>query len=269
MPQNIKKPEAKNSAPQTATPNSEINNPQIKFFLYSSTGLIVLAALFFILSSVWLIFKPSDNVIDKTLTQNQNQTEPIAKKGNSPDLLVTKAPERQKITYPSITFIDPQLGSPDAPITIIEFSDFNCPYCAQVQETLAALFIKYPNQIRLVWKSLPITQLHPSAKIAAQAALCAGEQDKFWEYHDLLFANQDYFSGDALVSFAKELNLKTSSFSSCLESGKMAPRVEKTLQEAEDLLISSTPHFYINQQEITGAADLEDFVKIIEIELNK
>lgn len=260
MPTNTKKPTTSQPTP----------NAQVKLFLWGSVGLIVLAAIGFIAGSSLLLFNPRSSK-DKKITNNDGITTKtvLQKETSGPDPLITKASERQKVTYPPITFIDPQLGPQDAPITIIEFSDFSCPYCADAQSTLGQLFVQYPNQIRLVWKNLPITQLHPSAGIAAEAALCAGEQDKFWEYHDLLFANQDYFTNDVLINFAKELNLNTNSFSSCLESGKMTPRVEKTIQEAKDLLISGTPHFYINKQEISGAAELEDFVRIVEVELKK
>ncbi|MFH1564344.1 MAG: thioredoxin domain-containing protein [bacterium] len=254
------------SKPKTI--QKEKTNPKVKIFIYGATGLIILGLVSIVFSAIFFLSDNSEQTTNPTADDNnkiitENNTQ------QNPNLFVTKAPQRQKIMHPPISFIDPQLGKQDAPITIIEYSDFNCAYCAQVQQTLAQLFIKYPNQIRLVWKSLPIKQLHATAEVAASAALCAGEQDKFWEYHDLLFENQDYFTNDMLINFAKELGLNTDNFSNCLANETMMPRIKKTIQEAEDLNITGTPHFYINQQEIPGAADLDEFERIIEVELGE
>lgn len=241
---------------------------QVKLFIYGSVGLLIMLAASFIFGVFILFFNsktPEKEMISTaTLDFNDVQTPE-----QLPDPLITKAPERQKAIAPSITFIDPQLGPANAPITFVEYSDFQCPYCAQVQPIIKQILEKYPGKIKLVWKNLPIKQLHPTAELTAQAALCAGEQDKFWQYHDLLFANQEYFTSEILTGFAKQLDLDISGFSVCLSSGKMSPRVGKTLQEAADLNIDSTPHFYINNQEISGADELENFERVIEIELNK
>lgn len=257
--------------PTTLNPKTnkqEISNPKVKIFLYGAIGLIILGLIFIVWSVIFFLSENNEqttetttNINNKIITENNNS--------ENPNMLVTKAPQRQKIMYPPISFIDPQLGKKNAPITIVEYSDFNCIYCASAQQTLAELFAKYPDTIRLVWKNLPIKQLHPTAELSASAALCAGEQDKFWEYHDLLFENQNYFTNDMLINFAKKIGLNTDNFSNCIANETMLPRIKKTIQEAEDLNINGTPHFYINNQEIPGAADLEDFERIIEIELGR
>jgi len=266
MSQTIKK------KPATKTQSESQISPQVKFFFWGSTGLIILAALGFVVTLIAFLFM-SNSTSEESLDVGNYNTLPKAKSvekaSPTSDMLVTKAPERQKIIYPTITFIDPQIGEKDAPVTIIEYADFNCVYCAEVQPVLVELLQKYKGKIRLVWKNLPITGLHPTSFMAAEAALCAGEQDRFWEYHDELFANQGYFTSDMIVEFAESVNINVDEFSSCLESNKMAPRVEKSMQEAEDLLIDGTPHFYINEQEISGVADVDDFSRIIDIELGR
>lgn len=243
------------------------NGIKVRIFIFGGVGLIVLL-LILILGWAVLLLIPTQETTNKEIDSG-NKTVTINQEEGYVNSLVTKAFQRQKIIHPPVSFIDPQLGAQNAPITIIEYSDFNCLYCAEVQSTLSELFIRYPDKIKLVWKSLPIKQLYPTSESAAMAALCAGEQDKFWEYHDLLFANQGNFSKDAFIGFAKELDLNTENFSKCLENETMLPRVKKTMQEAEDLNITGTPHFYINQQEIVGAADLDEFIDIVDIELGE
>lgn len=246
----------------------QTKNKQVKIFIYGASSLIILGLISIVFSSMFFLSSGSEQTTDSTTNIN-NKIITENNTSENPNMFITKAPQRQKVMYPTVSFIDPQLGKQDAPITIIEYSDFNCAYCAQVQQTLSQLFIEYPDQIRLVWKSLQVKQLHPTAEAAALAALCAGEQDKFWEYHDLLFENQDDFTKDMLITFAEKLGLNTDNFANCLESETMLPRIKKTIQEAEDLNITGTPHFYINQQEITGAADLEEFERIIDVELER
>jgi protein-disulfide isomerase len=244
--------------------NKKTSDPQTKLFLYSGAAVIVLLIIYIAGLAIFFLF-PKQKANSKTV--NYNKLIAPAEATRCAKSLVTKAPTRQKITHPQVSPEDPQLGAQTAAITIIEYSDFNCSYCANVQSILNELFIKYPDKIKLVWKNLPIKYIYPTSEMAAIAALCAGKQDKFWQYHDLLFANQNNFSKDAFVDFAKELNLDTENFFKCLDDEATLPRVKQTMQEAEDLNINGTPHFYINQQEIVGAADLDSFIDIIDIEL--
>jgi len=164
---------------------------------------------------------------------------------------------------------DPSLGKADAPVTVIEYSDFQCPFCLRVMPTLKELRTKYGDRMRLVWKDFPLTQIHPQAFIAAQAGNCAREQGKFWEYHDKLFTNQSSLTADALKRYAADssLGLDTARFNQCLDSSKYEARVQEALAAGKDLGISSTPTVYVNGRMINGAQPIEVFQSVIDEEL--
>src|SRR5262249_32193282 len=119
----------------------------------------------------------------------------------------------------------PFRGKVDAPVTIVEFSDFHCPFCSKVQPTLKQVLAKYGDRVKLVYRHLPIDQLHPQARQAAEAAVCAFEQGKFWEYHDLLYANGPDASPEKLKSLAQGAGLDTQAFDQCLLTGKQKQEV--------------------------------------------
>jgi len=173
------------------------------------------------------------------------------------------------ITVPQIYSDSPVKGNAKAPITIYEFSSFDCLYGQTMQATLNKILKKYPQQIKLVWKDLPIDEQNNNIMLAHQASRCAQEQDKFWQYHDLLWQSDGNFTLAKLQALADKLNLRRLDFDSCLKNQITKAVVEKDISEANDLLISGTPHFYINEQEIMGLATEEDFSKIIEQELKQ
>ena len=160
----------------------------------------------------------------------------------------------------------PRRGPKDAPVTIVEFSDYQCPYCRRVQPTLLTLLDKYPDTVRLVYKDLPLRQIHPQAQKAAEAARCAGEQGKFWEYHDKLFAIQR-LTKDDLPKAAQDLGLDSIKFAGCLDSGRHAPTIETDFKQAMEIGAQSTPVFYINGIQLKGAQPVEAFSNVIEAEL--
>lgn len=178
---------------------------------------------------------------------------------------------------------DAVLGNPDAKLTVIEFSDFQCPFCSDFYtETLPLIKKAYidTGKIKLVYRDLPLSDKHPQSQKAAEAAECAGEQDKYFEMHDLLFENQSTWSGNnteaantkamkLFKEFAKQLKLTTTDFNSCLDSGKMADEVVKDLQDAYISEIYGTPTFSINGRIIKGAQQFPYFQNIIEQELAK
>ena len=164
---------------------------------------------------------------------------------------------------------DPVLGKPNAAVTIVEFSDFQCPYCLRASPTLRRLQEKYGDKVRVVWKDFPLTRIHPQAFKASEAAHCAGEQGKFWPYHDRLFANQGALQVDALKRYAQELSLEMGSFNSCLDSSKFAERVRRGLADGERLGVSSTPTMFINGRVLPGAYSYEDMAAIVDEELQK
>lgn len=163
---------------------------------------------------------------------------------------------------------DPSIGPDNAPITIVEFSDFQCPYCQRSVGLLKELRRIYGDKIRVVYRDYPGPN-HPFAAPAAEAAQCAGEQSRFWEYHDSLFDRQTTGKGWDFLALAKELGLQQESFASCLKSGRFREEVAKDLQEGFKLGITSTPTFFINGRPLIGAQPLAAFQTIIDSLLNQ
>ena len=161
----------------------------------------------------------------------------------------------------------PYKGSKNAPVTIVKFEDFECPFCKNVQPTLATVLKQYDGKVRVVHKDLPLEAIHPQAQVAAEAARCAGEQGKFWEYHDTLYGNAPKLGAAELKTYAKNVGLDTAPFEQCLTSGKYKAAVQKDLSEGAKLGLTGTPTFFINGREISGALPVESFAAIIDEEL--
>ena len=162
---------------------------------------------------------------------------------------------------------EPFKGAEKAPLTVVKFEDFQCPFCKQVQPTFNQLLSRYNGKVRLVHKDLPLESIHPQARQAAEAARCAYEQGKFWEYHDKLYATSPKASGDDLKSYAKEVGLNVDSFDRCFTSGKYKAVVQQDLNEGVQLGLTGTPTIFINGREISGNQSLEAFEAIIDEEL--
>jgi protein-disulfide isomerase len=158
-------------------------------------------------------------------------------------------------------------GPKDAPVTLVEFTDFHCPFCGKAVATLKDVMREYDGKIRWVFRDFPIASLHPRAPKAAEAARCAGEQGRFWEYHDLLFESQSPATIEDFRRSAEQLKLDLKSFGQCLDSGKHQAAVEADVQEGARLGVTGTPTFFINGRILVGAQPLESFRKIIEAEL--
>lgn len=160
------------------------------------------------------------------------------------------------------------IGPENAVITIVEFSDFQCPYCQkwhdQVYESLMAA---YPGKIRLVYRNFPLAQIHPQAMAAAEASLCAGEQDAYWQYHDKLFENSAALNDDIYASLAADLGLDTTAFETCMTGHKYQSEIEADMQFSIDLGIQSTPTFFVNGIPFVGAQPLSNFQQLIDNEL--
>jgi protein-disulfide isomerase len=157
-------------------------------------------------------------------------------------------------------------GNPKAPVTIVEFSDFQCPYCHRIEPTLKELLAKYQGRVSLSFRDFPLRQIHPQAELAAEAARCAEEQGKFWEYHDLLFAGSK-LDHDGLVEQARALKLDEGRFDACLAAGKYKPQIEQDMQDGIRAGVSGTPGFFINGIPLSGAQPLDSFSKVIDDEL--
>lgn len=162
-------------------------------------------------------------------------------------------------------------GQASAPVTIIEFSDFQCPYCAKfAKETLPLLekdFIQ-TGKARFIFRDLPL-EFHQHAQKAAEAAECAGEQGKFWELHDMLYLYQNKLDPESLKVYANELGIDMGKFNKCLDEGQMAEEVKKDFADAQKYGITGTPAFFINGKLVTGAVPYADFKKEIEAALGK
>lgn len=178
---------------------------------------------------------------------------------------VTQQPQYTRYDIPTENSY--AIGPADAPITIVEFSDYECPFCrrwhAEVYEPLLAA---YPGKIRLVYRNLPLTSIHPDAFGAAEAAMCAGEQDVYWKYHDKLFSSES-LGNNVYIQYAQELGLNMPTFEACLSDHKYQKAIETDSDFAINLGIRSTPTFFINGLAIVGAQPLDVFKQVIDKEL--
>ena len=177
---------------------------------------------------------------------------------------------------------DPIIGNPDAPIIIIEFSDFQCPFCARFHvQTLPSLMEEYIEQgkVKLVFRDFPIQNIHPNALPAAVAAECANDQGKFKGMHDLLFENQKQWSSletsqalSTFVQYAKDLQMNEEEFTSCLTGGKHIDEIRKDLEDGRNYGVSGTPGFFIGNDdvgyvELKGAQPFDSFKKVIDSQI--
>ncbi len=193
-------------------------------------------------------------------------------------------PTPQQAPQPVIISLDddPIRGDPDAPITIVEFSDFQCPFCARFHvQTLPSIIEEYiaEGKVNLVYRDFPIQSIHPNALPAAVAAECADEQGKYWEYHDTLFEKQNSWnrldSNSAITTFsqyATDIGLEQEQFDSCLQTGKYLEEVQGDLRDGRDYDVTGTPGFFIGNEDIgfvkiNGAQPFEAFKRIIDAQL--
>ena len=204
------------------------------------------------------------------------QSEKVAESRNA--LLRSLRSEAKVVVHlaePRIVRVDvstehaPVLGAADAPVTIVEFSDFHCPFCKRVLPSLTELRSRYGDKVKLVFRDFPLDRLHPQARGAAEAARCAHDQNKFWEYHDVLFAKAPQASPDQLKAYAQQVGLDVGTFERCLASGKHAAAVQRDVDDGNRLGVSGTPAFFVNGRALSGAQPVEQFVRMIEEELRR
>ncbi len=163
----------------------------------------------------------------------------------------------------------PSKGPADAKITIVEFSDFQCPYCQRSLATIEQVLAKYPSQVRVVYRHLPLDRIHAHARGAAEAAACADEQGQFWAYHDKLFQNNRALAKEDLLRYAGETGLDAQRFGACIEERRFKDKVESDLQAARAVGISGTPAFVVNGVLLSGAQPPEEFYTVIDAALAK
>ena len=179
------------------------------------------------------------------------------------DVVILLEPPRQEI---ATLEVDPVRGPDDAPVEIVEFSDFQCPFCLRAFETLTTLLDRYGSQIRFVYKDYPLPS-HENAFKAAEAGNCANEQGRFWEFHDKMFASQSALDVPALKEYAGELGLDEAAFTRCLDSGRFAGEVQRDLAIGQSYGVSATPVFFINGRAVMGAASVDVFDQIVREEI--
>lgn len=160
----------------------------------------------------------------------------------------------------------PSRGAENAPVTIVEFSDYQCPFCKRAEPVIDEILAKYPDRVRVVYRHFPLDQIHPRARPAAEASLCAGEQGKFWEFHEKLFSGEGLEEAD-LVAYAEAVGLDKAKFEACVSERRFQKQVEADLAAARAAGVSGTPAFFVNGIMLSGAQPVEKFVEIIEREL--
>ena len=156
------------------------------------------------------------------------------------------------------------IGPADAPITIVEFSDYQCPFCRRWHdEVYEPLLAEYPGQIRLVYRHFPLTSIHPDALSAAEAAMCAGEQDAYWPFHERLFGSET-LGINTYMQYAQDLALNMTTFEACINNHTYQQAIQKDSDFAVNLGIRSTPTFFINGKAHPGALSIDDMAKAID-----
>ena len=228
-----------------------------------AAGLVV-----FIAINTFVLYITNSRITDleARLASLSNSAE--SKAARQPALPRGAGPEPGKVYTVNIDGA-PSQGSSTAPVTIVEMSDFECPYCARVQPTLAKIREVYKDNVRIVWKHLPLQELHANALSAAVAAEAANKQGKFWEYHDKLFTSQRKFGPADLRQYAVELGLDMSKFDADVADPATTNRITDDAAEAAALGVTGTPGFFINGRFLNGAQPFDSFAAAINVELKR
>jgi protein-disulfide isomerase len=163
----------------------------------------------------------------------------------------------------------PSRGPANAVVTIVEFEDFQCPFCKKAQDTVQQVLLRYKDTVRVVHRDFPLQPLHPASWKAHEAGRCAEEQGKFWEYRDLLYKNAPAAGPEQLNSYASQLGLNSDDFKKCLDSGKFKAVVQRDEEEGDRLGVQGTPAFFINGRALSGAQPESEFARVIDEELNR
>lgn len=230
-----------------------MNQEKYKFIFGLITGAIVAAVVGLIIVAFLYVWKNYEIRFDDKPKTVQTEE----KKDNA----TKQAPKKAEI---EITDSDHVRGGEDAAVTIVEFSDIQCPYCSKFHKAMKQALESYGEKARWVYKHFPLDSIHPFARRAALASECAGEQGKFWEYLDNLFANQDKLASEYFLTSAESLGLDKKQFSECLELEKYADKVDADYKLGQELGVRVTPTSFINGQEARGALPVEQIKSIIE-----
>lgn len=233
---------------------------------------------------------PSDEEIQKVFTENQARMPPGATIESMKEQIIgflqqdAKRDQAMKVfdelksknnyalllEEPRVTVEakGPSRGPDGAKVTIVEFSDFQCPFCSKAEDSVSQVMEQYAGKVKLVFRHFPLS-FHPNAEKAAEAAMCAEEQGKFWEMHKVLFANQQKLGVDDLKAHAATLGLDTAKFNACLDGGSKKAIVEADQKAGSEAGVNGTPAFFINGKMLSGALPFAEFKKVIDAELAK
>lgn len=238
-----------------------------KYYLWVFIG-VSLASLFLLAFISYLLSVLGGTYIQKAIMPTKDITSVLPNFNQDP--LITVGKLRIKAVKPILRNTSPYQGNLKAPVKIFEFSDYECTYCSEVQQTLKQILKDYGDKVVIVWKDYPVTSIYPNSRLAAEAARCAQDQNKFWEFHDALYSRGDQeLNENFYYQIAKNLKMNQERFKECLYSNLPKLLVDTDLQEGEDLQVYGVPMFYINDQEIFGQANYDDFKRVIDIELEK
>lgn len=221
-----------------------------KFFapLFISAALIAAIVLIFSLMFLRALFLFERPI---TVQEQRGQQDPYAEFQTDP--FITKVPTaKDLITKPVINGADPVLGDMQAPVTIIQFSDFTCAYCRSQEEQIRQLMDEFPGKVKLIWKDYPEKAADSTSYRAAIAGRCAASQGKFWQYHDLAFQSGDKLNADFFSSTAKKLALNMLDFNKCFKDNLPAKTVSDNMVEANALGITGVPFLFVNDKEFMG-----------------
>ena len=170
-----------------------------------------------------------------------------------------QAPDMSKLIEPD----SHATGPANAPVTVVEFGDFQCPSCIIAEGTNEEIRKRYPKEVRFIFRQFPLTKFHQFAQKAAEAAECAADQGKFWEMHDRMYASNGELAVVQLKFYAQDIGLNTDKFNTCLDSGADAARVQKDVEDGKALVITATPTFFVNQQRHVGSLSMQDFSQLV------
>lgn len=206
--------------------------------------LIIILGLWFLLP--WLM-----RIFGNNLAENNNFTPLPGASGDTSQIVNVE------------TVDDPQIGFAAAPVTIVEFGDFECPFCKQAAPIIKQLLANYPDTIKIIYRDFPVGSIHTNALPAAVAANCAASQGKFWEFYDALYAGQDNLGVNLYNSLAQSFKLNTSLFSTCLSSANIVAEIEQDFRDGAAAGVRGTPTFFVNGRKIEGALPYDLWVQVI------
>jgi len=195
----------------------------------------------------------------------ERRTELLSRLRETYPVKILLEPDRQAVPADE----GPSRGSAGAPVEIVLFSDFQCPFCARLVPTLSQIEQRYGDRVRIVFRQFPLTAIHPLAYGAAEAALCANEQGKFWQLHDALFANQKALAPAAILETAGSVGIDSVKLAACVSSGRTKDQVDKDLAAGRALGLSGTPVAFVNGRKLSGAQAFEAFAAVIDDELER